>query len=508
MSGGEAVQETSGANVARWSLWALVGQGLPQFYVVVTSAFIARYLGAATFGRISLIVTVQLAMLAFFPLGVPTTSARFFATLIGEGRLAEARGLYRWTWTRTLLLAALAWASLICLALVGLQPRAAWLIAAFVTFFVILHSVPSALLMGSQRWREARIVGMSAGAVAMVAKVVAAVAGAQISAFFAIDLCLGVVTLTGTSLLARRTERGWPKAQFPRELKSELRRFSTISAITIATTYVVYQRTEVFVLAHYSGDVAVAHYTVPFSLTTALLLLPTAVTTVLAPAFATLWGAGAIDALARGYGRSVRLVGLLTLALVGAMIAVGQNLVTLIYGPEFAHLRVIVSLLALSVPLLPLATLSTSLLRALGILWPPTAVGVFAAVIDVGLSFALIPRFGPTGAAVASTLAQVSLAVPLLVYASRSIEGSALGARSLLRSLLVTGIAGGVAVIPAIRLGPGIGLAVGLVLYALLLLVLALVLRPLLRADATWIVELLPARFAARAPRALLAVSG
>jgi len=65
-----------------------------------------------------------------------------------------------------------------------------------------------------------------------------------------------------------------------------------------------------------------------------------------------------------------------------------------------------------------------------------------------------------------------------------------------------------VAIVPAIRLGPGIGLVVGLAVYAVLLLVLALVLRPLLREDATWIVELLPARFAARVPRALLAVSG
>lgn len=508
MTVARAAEETSGANVARWSLWAFVGQGLPQFYVLVASAFIARYLGAATFGRISLIVTVQLAMLAFFPLGVPTTSVRFFGTLLGEGRLAEVRGLYRWTWSRMLVLSLLATATMLAIVLFGAEPAEAWLIAAFVTFFVILHSAPSALLQGAQRWREARIVGMVAGGVAMVAKASAAVGGAGISAFFVIDLCLGVVTLTGTTLLAWRIARRWPLARAPRELKAELRRFSLISAVTIVVSYVVYQRVEVFVLAHYKGDTAVAHYTVPFSLTTALLLLPTAVTTVLTPAFATLWGRGAHEALARGYGRAVRLVGLVTLVLVGAVIAVGGNLVQVIYGPEFANLRLVISLLALSVPLLPLATISTSLLRAAGILWPPTVGGIVAAMVDIGLAFLLIPKFGPVGAAAASSLAQVTLAVPLLLYAGRRVHGSSIGGQYLLRTVVVTGIAGAVALVPAVRLGPGMGLVVGLVVYALLVVVGARVLRPLLRDDAWWIVELVPARLGSHVPRVLQAVSG
>lgn len=490
----EAAAATSGANVARWSVWAFLGSGLPQLYVVVSSAVIARYLGSSAFGRIALIVSVEAAVGTFVPFGVPTTAIRFVGSLLGAGRLSEANGVYRWTWTRTVVQALVAFVAMLGVALAGARPTTAWYLVAFATPFTIAHTAPSSLLIGAQRWREARIVGITTGVGGMLAKVAVAVGGGGIADLFLVDLCLAVANLAGTAYLARRVHRELPPPQFPADLHRAVRRFSLISTITTFTSFVVYQRTEVFVLAHYRNDTDIARYTVPFSLVTALLLIPSALTTVVTPAFATLWGAQALDSLRRGYSRAIRLVSLLTLVFVGGVVVVGADLIRIVYGPQFAGVRLVVSILALSVPFVPLAALSSSLLRGMGILGAPTIAGAAAAVADVGLSFALIPTFGTGGAATANVLAQVVFAVPLLVYAGRRLGRYDLAPLYLLRALVGTGLAVAAALPLALGLSAAPGLFAGLAVYLGVLLLLVRPLPPISREDASWLAALMPQR--------------
>jgi hypothetical protein len=48
-------------------------------------------------------------------------------------------------------------------AALGASPISAWLFAAVATFAAILHTVPSAVLIGTQRWRQATMIGLITG---------------------------------------------------------------------------------------------------------------------------------------------------------------------------------------------------------------------------------------------------------------------------------------------------------------------------------------------------------
>jgi O-antigen/teichoic acid export membrane protein len=479
--GDDPVRRASGANVAKWSVWALASLGLQQFYVVVSSAVVARYLGASQFGRIALILSLEGALITTFTWGVPDAVIRYVGSLFGARRFADA-GAFA------------SFGVVFAFGVGGAHPRAAWYLASATVVFAVLHSVPNSFLVGAQRWREARLIGISTGLVSVITKVTVVLAGAGIVTLFVVDLCVAIGNFCGTSYLASRAKRGLPPPALPADLRREVRNFALMATFVVLVNFAIYQRTEVFVLARYRSSADIARYTVPFSLITALLLIPTALSTVLAPAFATLLGSGEHDRIRVGYGRVLRLITRLTLAFAGLAIVAGQNVIRLVYGPEFAHVRPVVAILALSLPFVPYASIGTSLLQALNLQRVPTVVGAIAAVVDIGMAFVLVPPFGIIGAAIANVLAQVIWAVPLAFYAGHRIGGLDLRWPSLLRTALLIAAATLAGAVLSARLSAAPGLVVGVGVFLLILAAAARPARILSRDDAGWVAETLGSR--------------
>jgi O-antigen/teichoic acid export membrane protein len=486
---------TSASKVARGSLWELSAFALPQLYVVVTSALIARVLGAAEFGRLTFIASLQAAIVIVCEWGVPFATMRFVAELFGANRQAAVAGLVRWTYRTTGFGALTGIVVMVGIAATSGPPHVAWYLAAAATPFAIMHSAPSAVLTGAQRWRDARIFGMVTGFGAMIAKIGVVSVGGGISALFAVDLCVVAVNFAGTLLLARRVTAPLPPAELPGELATRVRSFARLGTVSVLVALIVYQRTEIFALAHFKTDADIARYSVPYALVSALLLFPSAVAQALSPAFATLWGAGEIDRIRSGFGRGLRLVIMLALGFTAATIAVGQDLITLVYGHAFDGVQPVLLLLALSIPFVPLASLSSSLLRGIGVLGALTVVGVVASVADIALAVALVPPFNTVGAAVANTLAQILGSLPLVVYSIRRIGGVELAWGALARAAVAFALACAAGLALTRTLGPVTGLLIGGAAFVAVLIVAARPLRVLARDDAVWVAAVLGTRF-------------
>src|SRR5439155_23205669 len=137
-------------------------------------------------------------------------------------------------------------------------------------------------------------------------------------------------------------------------------------SLNVFVTLIVYQRTEVFFLAHFSTDTQVALYSIPFSIVTALLLLPRAIAGAVAPAFATLWGAGEMERIRSGFSRSIRIVLLIVIVLTLMAVTLMPAAIRLFYGPAFTGAGPVVVILCATLPFVPLSVLSASLLLAIG----------------------------------------------------------------------------------------------------------------------------------------------
>lgn len=485
---------TTGASVARGSLWEIAGQVLPQIYVFIVSAATARYLGASVFGLIALISGVQLAVTSIVTWGIPYALIRTSGELYGSGRSSQLRSLMRWAYRVVAAASAIAFVATAGAVVAGAHPRSVWVLAGLTAAAAVLHSVPSSFLIGAQRFRQARIMGILTGTVSAGAKVVALATGHGIVAIFAIELAVVLANLIGTGVLAHHYQRDLGHDDVQPGLKRDVFRFAAIVGVSTVVGLVVYQRTEIFVLAHYRTDTDIARYSVPYSMVTTLLLLPSAASTVLSPAVATLWGARDLDRIRSGVSRSLRLVLLMTITLAGILSAVGPSFIRVVFGPSFSDVRTILIVLALGLPVVPVGTISSSVLRALGTLRWLTIWGVTGAIANVVLAFALIKPFGAVGAAAANSSAQMAVALPLLVIVRRRVGSVDMGLLVLLRTMLLVGLGTAAAIVTVAYLPLAARVPVGALVFGVIVFGGARPFRIMSRDDAGWITELLAGR--------------
>jgi O-antigen/teichoic acid export membrane protein len=482
-----AAERTTGASVARGGLWEIAAGFAPQLYVVTSSIFIARYLGPAGVGRIAFISFVAFSVSTSLTLGLPVALLRYVAELAGSQRMADARGLYHRVRRMEGAASVAAFSGLAIVAAAGATPRVAWALAGITAACLVITNVQSSFLRGLQRFRDARIVGLLTGAAALVAKVVVLVLGRGIVALFAIDALMSIANLVGNEVLAHRAEGGMPSASDRNIPIREVLKFAAVSSISILVSLVVYQRTEVFFLAHYSTDTEIALYSIPFAAVTALLLLPRSIGAALAPAIATLWGAGETDRIRSGISRSVRMTLVATIILTSAAASLMPAAIRVAYGPAFARAAPVLLVLLITLPFVPFFMLSWSLLVGIGRQGVLTGVGIAAAVTDIGLDWALIPSHGAMGAAIANTAAQLVGSIPLALYAAHVIGGVTLYVGRLARAVGVGAIAASSSALVVHAFPGAVGLALGTVVFLAALVVASLTLRPLHPEDGSWI---------------------
>jgi len=421
----DAAAATAAGSVVRNSVWSTLGMILPQAYTLAGSVLIARFLGAASVGRVSFIALVQATLIMLFAQGLPKALLRYTGETVGRGDAGAVRDLAN-LFTRigaaTGLLCGVGMAAVGAL---GSTPRGAWVFAGVAAAAMITQSFPNAFLLGIQRWNTATLAGLIPASIGMAFKIAWLIGGGGITGLFGVDAAMALVTLGASSLLARRHLRHLGTGRHvDRVLRARALRFGLITSLGIIVTLVVWRRTEVFFLAHYSSDTEIALYSVPFSAMTALLIVPQAASATLSPAFATLFGAGATDRIANGFARSIRLITLMSVGLAALTIACGGELIRLVYGPAFQGAGRVIVILALPVPLVSLLYTCLAILLGLGRQWVPILTDSIAAVFNLGLDWLFIPGHGAVGAAVANACAQALGSIPILIYTTRLIGGS------------------------------------------------------------------------------------
>jgi O-antigen/teichoic acid export membrane protein len=456
----------------RGGAWNIASRLLPQLYVLVVSVVAARFLGPAGMGRQSFIAFVALSVITLFSGGLSVALMRFVGESFGRERPSEGAGLIAWGWRLSAAGAALGAGLLAAVAIAGSDPRGAWIFAGVAAAFAILHTIPSAALIGAQRWRDASIVGLITGTLAVPAVVLVLATGGGITGMFVVEAVAAGANLVFTAVLARRAfSRLAARRVAVRELRRDTARYALWSTLGVVLTLIVFRRSEFFFLDRYSSDAEIAIYSIAFAATYAISMLPEALAAALFPAFATLFGAGATDRLRSGFRRGIRLLSLFVIPITAAVLALGPEALVLVYGDEYAATGDVLRVMVVALPLLPLMNVSTALLVGMGLAKPMLVASAFAAAVNVALALILIPRHDAIGAAIANTGAQLVVAVGVLAYASRLVGEFPIDLGAVLRTV-VAAVPGGLAAWALVSSLPEVvgllaGFAAGVVVFAL-----------------------------------------
>jgi O-antigen/teichoic acid export membrane protein len=419
----DAARATTGPSVLRGGLWSLASYGVPQAYTLAISVVAARFLGPEGMGRQSYIAFVSLTVTSVLSSAMYVALMRFIGETAGRGQSELLPGLLWWAWRIEAVAAVLGAGALAVVTVLGAKPSGAWALAAVVSAAGVLHTVPTAVLIGLQRFRDAAVVGLSSGLVSTAAVTIALWQGGGITGMFAVEAAVGIVNLAWTGTLARRrlgvVSRVGADPERSRRLRRAVARYALLSAVGVLLELIVASRSEFFFLAYYSSDSQIAFYSIAFSAVTALRLIPRGLGGSIAPAFATLYGAGAWDRIRNGYSRSLRLLLLVSLPVTAVMLALGPALVRVVYGAGYRGVGHPLQILMAVFPLVALGALGNSLLAGLGRVRMSLAATAVAAVVDVGLAAGLIPSLDAVGAAIANAAGQATFAGILLVFSAR-----------------------------------------------------------------------------------------
>lgn len=495
--------ETTAAAVGRGGKWSIAGRVVPQVQILGLSIVAAHYLGPDGLGRQSYIAFAALSLMLLATAGLPASLNRFVAQLLGAGEGAFALALFSLTCRVLLVTASLAAASLVLVAALGADPAAAWILAGIGCGLAVLQTAPSALLSGAQRWREATIAGLVTGLVGVPVTAIVLAEGGGVAGLFAVEVAVASVSLAWTWALARRLIVAFPPAApAPRELRHRFLTFAGISLLMIGIEFVVWSRSEFFVLDRTSTDTEIALYSVAFAAAWGLARIPGAVAAVALPAAATLIGAGELERVRAGFWRAARLLLIMTPPLAAAAAAAGPELIRLVYGDAFAGAGDPLLVLLIPLPLLPLFATCGSLLFALGRLRFMVVVGLVATVVNVILALALIPPYDALGAAVANAASQLCAGLPALALTCRLLGPFDLGWLRVLGALAVAVVSGLIAAAIIRTAGGAAGLCGGLAVGVSLWAAAMLAVRPLRVADADWLAAAIGTRMGNAARRA------
>jgi O-antigen/teichoic acid export membrane protein len=485
----EIATATTGGSVLRGGLWNSASKILPQFFTLVVSIAGARLLGASGLGRQSYIAFVATSAIYVLGLGIPVALMRQIGESVGAGLAPQARGLVRWSLRFSVVGAVIGLLGLTAVALGGAQPQAAWILAGLIVAAGVLTQIPDAIISGLQHWRDSSVVVLWSSAVGAVATVLVLAAGGGVTGMIAVQLAVALPILFVMAVLGRRRLFAVaPRSEIaPRALRARTLRYSASVFVGSLVTLVVFRRSEFFFLNHYASDRDIALYSVAFSVMTALVLVPEALGAVLTPAVATLLGAGQMDRIRSGYARALRLVLLGSLPAAALGLALGPELVTLLFGRGFRDSEIPLLVLLAPFPLIPLMAVSFSLIEGLGKVKFPLVAGVGSAVLNVALDFALIPSYSANGAAAANSIAQGISAVVILVYGVRLVGGVRWEVNPLARMAITSAAVGALAWGAVSAIGGVVGLVVGLALATVAFVLLCVLLRVISHDDAAWL---------------------
>ena len=218
-------------------------------------------------------------------------------------------------------------------------------------------------------------------------------------------------------------------------LRGQVARFALASWATGVLGGLVFGRTEILFLEHYTGLGAVGFFTAAVTVAEMAVQLPPLLLSALLPRFSEQHGLGAQDDMQRLYRTMTALIAMLIVPLCLGLAAIAPVLVPLIFGAEFDDAVPVASVLLIAAVISSLGVTTFYLLQSVGktgFLLLSNGLGLVATIV---LGFLLVPRYGLIGAAWSRGAVQVSVVLIETWYVTRRMEISppyrALGAIAL-----------------------------------------------------------------------------
>jgi O-antigen/teichoic acid export membrane protein len=407
--------------IAKNSFWYGIETFINLVLTVFTSIVIARAIGPEKLGYFLYLWWIAGVAGTVGTLGIPTATRKYMSEYFGRGQMGIAKAVfYRTLRLQTCIAAAITAAGLVLVWFFGdreYRPIALLMIASIFPYMI------NSIVAGANTALEDLRANVPASLVSTGIFVTAVFSSIHFG-WNLVGIAVGLLTMRTVELVVRlaplvRRLNGYALEPLDGVLGKRMFTFSGQSLILMVIGLIVWDRSEMVVLKNFCTDIRqVAFYSVAFNITERLL--------VFSQVFGTATGATIMVQFGRDASRIRQLVGtsLRYLALIAfpvhlGLAAIAGPVMWIVYGGKYtAAVPALVIAACMGIPkafMLPAASsLSSAERQDLLIRW-----GLIAGVLNIALDFALIPRYGAVGAALANGTTQTFSAFVLWLAVMR-----------------------------------------------------------------------------------------
>jgi O-antigen/teichoic acid export membrane protein len=492
--------------IARNSYWYGIETFTNLFLTFFTSIVVARSVGPTKLGYFLYLWWMAGVAGTVGSLGIPAATRKYVSEYFGRGQMGIARTVFYRTLRLQSLLAGIITA-------VALSAMWFWGDREYrVIGLLMLGSIFPYMLNMIAAGANTALEDLRANVPASLVSTAIFVTAVFSSVWFGWELLgisIGLLTMRSAELavriipLMRRLNQYAPEP-VDQSLEKRMFRFSGQSLFLMVLGLIVWDRSELVALKNFCADIRqVAFYSVAFNITERLL--------VISQVFGTATGATMMVQYGRDCSKvrgliatTLRYLAVISFPLHLGLAAIAGPVMWIVYGAKYSEaVPALIIAACLGIPkafMTPVQSLLSSWERQdLLLRW-----GVISGVINVALDFALIPKYGAVGAAIANGTTQTFSAIALWVVATRLLQVQA-PMWPLLKTLATAGTmalvahfaAASFSAIPAVVIAVLIGAAVYLLLLRLSRILdhrdrerlFGLVRRvPMLQAGISWII--------------------
>ena len=391
--------------IGRTTLGTAVLNAANALLALAASVLLARALGPEGFGTYAFVVSIALVLAAAIRLGLPPLAVREVAKYQVEARWTLLRGFLIFATRASLTAGALALCAAAAWTLADPRIGVVGLLCALLASLIAVNSLWSGALRALQRVLAGHFTSEALVTGALAVFAACAIAAGALTSTTALMLHVAAAA-TGLAAAAWLLWRAFPaavRAAAPSYAEAQVWRRSAMTLLAISGLQMVNTQADILLLGVLatSEDVGLYRAAVQGSHLVAFALH--AVNVALAPSISRLHASGDHAALQRAATWSARVVLLVALPVAGVLIALGAPLLVIAFGEPFRAAY-------LPLAILCAGQLVSCLLGSVGLLLNMTGhervtarAFAWGAGANIALNAVLIPAYGTTGAAIATS---------------------------------------------------------------------------------------------------------
>lgn len=467
--------------IARNSLWSLADSLVGMVSSFACSIAVARAMGPEQLGYYSIVMWMANSAGWVAAFGIPAATRTYAAEAIGKGDYALARAIVQITFRIQLYMALAAVAVGLVVVFLRVPPQhLTFAVLAVVSILpMLMFTIPSNAITATEDLAPNVRASLVSTVVIGGGTALSLVMGWGLAGLTAAMLASRVVDFVLRQIFYKRIYSRFPAPdkhqKLPPELKRRIIQFCKQATVMTALEIVVWDRLELIFLQRYSTIAQVSFFNQPFNWVSQwLLLLPKIVSSAAGASIAVQHGRDPAQTAGLAIG-STRVLALITLPAAFGLSALASPVIRVLLGARYLPCIGIFGVLALVMVGKALQMPARQLLVSTGRQHLQVWWGLVFCAINLVLDFALIPRHGAMGAAIAKGIILVGGGASIWWIVAVSFRVRlplASLARMTLASigmfLLVRALAAFVPPLVALIVGPPVGIAAILVLYRVL----------------------------------------